>query len=85
MKFITFIQTLWCKTSFSLQINVYVVGLFPTRCSVTQGCPMSKMLFAWILNPLICLCHGGGLVGQFDEHPGRHILSGNNHTGFEID
>ena len=29
MKFITFIQTMWCKTSFSVQINGYFVGPFP--------------------------------------------------------
>ena len=57
----------------------------PTRCSVTQGCPMSKILFAWNFNPLIYLCHGGRLVGKFGEHPGEHILSGNIHISFEID
>ena len=29
MKFITFIRTMWCKTSFSVQINGYFVGPFP--------------------------------------------------------
>ena len=46
---------------------------------------MSKILSALILNPLICLCHGGRLVGQIDDHLGQPILSGNNRNWFQID
>jgi sRNA-binding carbon storage regulator CsrA len=39
----------------SVQINCHFVGHFPVRCSVRQGCPMSRLLSALILNPLLCL------------------------------
>ena len=85
MKFIPFIQTTWYMTFYSAQIIGYYIGLSPTRCSITQSCPMSKILFALILNPLIFLYHGDRLVGQIDELPGQLILSGNNQTAFQFD
>jgi hypothetical protein len=82
MKFITLIQTLWYKTFFSVQINGYIARPFPTRCSVTQSHPMSMILFALISNPLICLCNGGRLGEQFDQHAGLSKLPGNNYIPF---
>jgi hypothetical protein len=61
-KFITLLQTMWYETLFSVQINGCIARPFPTRWSVTQICPMSKIPFALVLNPLICLCHGGRIV-----------------------
>ena len=84
MKFGIFIQTTWYKTFFSAKINGYFLGPFPTRCSITQVSPLSKILFAVILNPLIYLCHVDRLVGQIDYHAGQHILSGNKHNCFQI-
>ena len=84
MKFITSIQTTWYKTFFSPQINGYFLGPFPTRCSITQIFPMSNILFASILNPLICVCQGGSLVRQIDDLPGQPMLSGNNLPGFSL-
>ena len=39
----------------SVQINGYVAGHVPTRCSVRKGCPKSMLLFALVLSPLLCL------------------------------
>jgi hypothetical protein len=39
----------------SVQINGHLAEPFPVQCSVRQGCPMGMLLFALILNPLLCL------------------------------
>jgi hypothetical protein len=39
----------------TIQINGHLAGPFPVRCSVRQDCPMSMLLFALILNPLLGL------------------------------
>lgn len=53
MKFITLIQVMYDKAFPSVQIKGYVVGPFPIQCSMRQGCPMSMLLFALVLKPLI--------------------------------
>jgi len=52
-KFITLIQATYDKAFSSVQIKGYVAGPFPIQCSVRQGCPVSMILFALVLNPLI--------------------------------
>ena len=46
------------------QIHGYVAGPFPIKRFITQGCPMSMLLFALVLNPLICLLkpHRRGVI-----------------------
>lgn len=39
----------------SVQTNGYIARPFPIQRSETQGCPMSMLLFALVLNTLICL------------------------------
>jgi hypothetical protein len=53
MRIITLIQTMPDKAFSSVQIKGYVAGPFPVHCSMRQGCPMSMLLFALVLNPLI--------------------------------
>jgi hypothetical protein len=53
MKFITLIQAMYEKAFSSAKIKGYVSVPFPTQCSVRQCCPMSMLLFALVLNPLI--------------------------------
>ena len=55
MKFITLIQAIYDKAFSSVQINGYVAGPFSIQSSVRQGYPVSMLLFALVLNPLICL------------------------------
>ena len=55
MKFITFIQAIYDKAFCSGQINGYVAGPFRIQRRITQGCPMSMLLFALVLNQLLCL------------------------------
>jgi urease beta subunit len=38
----------------TIQINGYQAGPKPMRSSVHQGCPMSMLLYALCLNPLLC-------------------------------
>jgi len=53
LKFITLIQETYDKVFSSVQIKGYVAGPFPIQCSMRQYCPVSKLLFAVVLNPLI--------------------------------
>ena len=55
MRFNTLIHAIYDQAFSSVQINGYVTGPFPIRCSVRQGCPMSMLLFALVLNPMLCL------------------------------
>ena len=55
MKFTTIIQAIYDKAFSSLQIKGYFPRPYHIQCSVTQGCPMSMLLFALVLNLLICL------------------------------
>jgi hypothetical protein len=54
MKFIRLLQVTYDK-AFWVQINGYVAGPFPIKCSVRQSCPMSMLLFTLVLNPLLYL------------------------------
>jgi hypothetical protein len=55
MKFTTLKQAMYDKAFSSVQIKVNVAGPFLLQCSITQGCPMSTLLLAVVLNLLICL------------------------------
>ena len=55
MRFITLTQAMYDQAFSSDQINGYVPGPIPIRCSVSQGCPMSMLLFALVLNQLLYL------------------------------
>ena len=39
----------------TIQINGHQSGPIPIRSSVRQGCPMSMLLYALCLNPLLCI------------------------------
>ena len=39
------------KTFSSAQMNGYVAGPFPIKCSVRQGCPISTLLLTLVMNP----------------------------------
>jgi hypothetical protein len=54
-RFIAIINALYDQSFSSVPINGHLAGPFSVRCSVRQGCPMSMLLFALILNPLLCL------------------------------
>lgn len=53
MTFITLIQAMYDKALSSVQIKDNVAGPFPIQCSVRQGCPVTMLLFALVLNPLM--------------------------------
>jgi hypothetical protein len=55
MKFITLIQAIYGKAFCSGQINGYVTGLFHIQRSVTEICTVNNLLFALVLNQLVCL------------------------------
>ena len=55
MKFITLLKAIYAMTFSSVQINGYFAAPFPIQRSVRQGCPINMLLFALVLNPLICL------------------------------
>lgn len=55
LKLLTLQQAPYDKTFSSVQINGYVAGHFPIRCYISQGCPISVLQFALVLNPLVCL------------------------------
>ena len=55
MRFTTLIQAMYDQAFSSLQNNGYVAGPFPIRCSVRQGRPISMLLFAFMLTPLLYL------------------------------
>ena len=72
MRFNTLIQAI-CDQSFSrVQINYYIAGPFPLRCSVRLRCPMSMPLFALVLNPLFYLLEQyltGIRIGHYKRRP----------------
>jgi hypothetical protein len=54
-KFITLIENMYKHAHSSIHINGHTTGPIPIQCSVRQGCPMSILLFALSLNPLLAL------------------------------
>jgi hypothetical protein len=54
-KFISLIENMYDKAFSSIHINGLTTGPNPIRCSVRQGYPMSMLLFALCLNPLLTL------------------------------
>ena len=52
---ITGIKNLYAKATSSVHINGYISGPIPINCSIRQGCPMSMLLYALCLNPLLTL------------------------------
>ena len=55
MIFITLTQGMYDTVLSLVQTNGYVAGSFPIQYSVRQGSPISMLLFALVLNLLICL------------------------------
>jgi len=55
MKFTTLIQAIYDKAFSSVQIKGYFPRPSPIQCSVTQGFSVSMLIFASVLNLLICL------------------------------
>jgi hypothetical protein len=47
------ITRLYGGASSAVQINGFCSSLFPIRSSIRQGCPLSMLLFALCLNPLL--------------------------------
>ena len=54
-KFISFIKNIYDKAYSSIDINGHTTGPIPILCGVRQGCPLSMLLFAMCLNPLLWL------------------------------
>jgi hypothetical protein len=51
--FITLIENIYDKALSPIHINGRTTRPIPIQCSVGQGCPMSMLLFALSLNPLL--------------------------------
>jgi len=54
-KFIGFIKNMYDQAYSSIHINGQTMGPIPIQCGFRQGCPLSMMLFALSLNPLLWL------------------------------
>jgi hypothetical protein len=54
-RFIGQIRSLYEGTTASVQINGYRSNPIPIRSSIRQGCPLSVLLYALCLNPLLCM------------------------------
>ena len=54
-KFIALIENMYNHAHSSIHINGHTTGPILIQCSVRQGCPMSMLLFALLLNPLLTL------------------------------
>jgi hypothetical protein len=52
-RFITLIRQMYDQATSSVQINGHLTGPIPIPCSVRQRCPMSMLLFALSLNPML--------------------------------
>jgi len=52
---ITGIKNLYAKATSSVLINGHIARPIPINCSIRQGCPMSMLLYALCLNPLLTL------------------------------
>lgn len=52
-RFITLIRQKYDQATSPFQINWHLAGPIPIRCSVRQGCPMTVLLFALSLHPLL--------------------------------
>ena len=52
-KFMERIKCLYEDAASSVQINGHIAGPIPIHCSVRQGCPMSMMVFALCVDPLL--------------------------------
>jgi len=51
--FIRRIMGLYRNASSEVQVNGFSSNGFPINCSICQGCPLSMMLFAICINPLL--------------------------------
>jgi hypothetical protein len=51
--FIDRIRGMYEGVASSVQINGHIAGRIPIQCSVRQGCPMSMILFALCVDPLL--------------------------------
>jgi hypothetical protein len=47
------IHDLYMDTSSQVKVNGFLSGAIPIRCSLRQGCPLSMILFALCLDPLL--------------------------------
>ena len=52
-RFTSVLMSLYAEADSSIQINGYRTRAFPIKCSVRQGCPLSRLLYAMALNPLL--------------------------------
>jgi hypothetical protein len=53
-KFVGRIQTMYSKVRSVVQINGHISAPISIGCGIRQECPLSMMLFALCLDPLIC-------------------------------
>jgi len=54
-KFTAFIKNMYDQAHSTLHINGHTTSPFPIQCGVRQGCPLSMLLFALCLTPLLRL------------------------------
>jgi len=53
--FIDHIKDLYENATASVQINGKLAGPIPIRCAIRQGCPLSMLLYALCLHPLLLM------------------------------
>jgi hypothetical protein len=51
--FIDQIRNIYAGAKASVQIKGHISNAFPIHCGIRQGCPLSAILYAVVLNPLL--------------------------------
>jgi hypothetical protein len=77
-KFRRYVQNMYENATSSVYINGYMTGKFPINCSVRQGCPLSMLLFAIVLHPLLKTLESAldGMQLGPDGHKSCHRVRG---------